>query len=205
MFVVFTAWGYEVTFLELLASITAFVAIGLGIKGTRWTWPLYFLSSVLYGVLFWQYDLYASAALQLVFVAAAVWGWFDWGPEGAQPRLLANRTRMIVAVGSVAAWLVLAPALAAVGGAATWADAFVLVGSLVAQVLMVTSYAEAWAIWVLVDVVGTIHYAVQGLWFTAALYAALVVMAAIGWRSWRARSNDVPDGMASPEDTRVAA
>lgn len=198
MIVLFTAWGYEVTLLELLASIAAFAAIALGIKGTRWTWPMYLVSSVLYGIVFWQYDLYASAALQLVFIAAAVWGWFDWGPEGAQPRVLAARSRLIIGVGAVAAWIILAPALKAIGGAATWADAFVLVGSVVAQVLMVTSYAEAWVLWIVVDLVGTVHYARQGLWFTAILYAALVVMAVIGWRSWRARSHDHVVGAAEP-------
>ena len=43
-------------------------------RGTRWAWPLYFLSSLLYGWLFTEVDLFASAATQLIFMAAAIWG-----------------------------------------------------------------------------------------------------------------------------------
>ena len=47
MTVLFTVWGYDVTVIEFGSVILAFLAIGLGIRGTRWTWPLYFLSSLL--------------------------------------------------------------------------------------------------------------------------------------------------------------
>lgn len=190
MVVLFTAWGYEVTILELASVALALTAIALGIKGTRWTWPLYFMSSLLYGILFLQFDLFASASLQLVFMIAAVWGWFTWGAEGVrEPGRLRGVQRLLILGGSVAAWLALAPLLRMIGGAATWGDAFVLVGSLVAQVLMVTEKVEAWPTWIIVDLVGTVLYATQGLYFTALFYAVLVGMAIVGWRSWYARSS----------------
>lgn len=188
MTVLFTAWGYQVTLLELAAVAAAIAAIALGIKGTRWTWPLYLVSGALYGWLFWQFDLYASALLQLVFIAAAVWGWFTWGAEGVRrPGVLTTRVRILLLLGAAAAWAVTAPILQAVGGAATWPDAFILVGSLVAQVLMVLEYVEAWPGWIIVNVVGVLHYADQGLWFTALLYLVLIAMAVAGWRAWSAR------------------
>jgi nicotinamide mononucleotide transporter len=66
----FTAWGYEVSYLEFAASLVSFIGVGLGITGKRITWPWWALGSVLYGVFFLQYELYASAALQLVFWTA---------------------------------------------------------------------------------------------------------------------------------------
>lgn len=185
MKVLFTAWGYDLTVLELLASALALIGVALGVKGSRWVWPLYFVSGGLYAWLFVEFDLLASGALQLIFMAAAVWGWFGWGPEGAQPRELASSRRVHIAITSVLAWLALAPALRAIGGAATWLDALVLIGSLVAQILMVLEYTESWAMWVVVNVVGTIHYARQDLYFTALLYFVLLVVAVMGWRTWR--------------------
>ena len=120
MNVLFTAWGYDVTWLELLAVVVAIVAVGLGIKGTRWTWPFYFVSSVLYGWLFLQWHLPASAAMQLIFIAAAVWGWFTWGREGVRQGRLSSRVRLGGALLVVVAWLVLAPLLQTIGGVATW-------------------------------------------------------------------------------------
>ena len=66
-FTVFTAWGYEVSALEFIAAITSITGVWLGTTGKRITWPWWALSSALYMVFFYQVDLFASAALQIVF------------------------------------------------------------------------------------------------------------------------------------------
>ena len=191
MRVLFTVWGYDVTAIESASVILAFVAIGLGIRGTRWTWPFYFLSSLLYGWLFVEFHLFASAAMQLIFMVAAVWGWFSWGAEGvAAPGRLTPALRLRGAVGVLVLWALLAPLLQRIGGAATWGDAFMLVGSLAGQVLLVLRKTENWAVWIAVDTVGALLYASQGLYFTSLFYAILVVMAVAGWRAWSARAAD---------------
>jgi len=188
MSVLFTLWGYDVTAVEFASVITAFLAIALGIQGTRWTWPFYFISSLLYGWLFVQFHLFASAAMQLIFMAAAVWGWFSWGREGARtPSRLTAAMRMRGAVGVLVLWALAVPLLQSIGGAATWGDAFMLVGSLAAQVLMVLQKTETWPVWIAVNTVGTVLYASQGLYFTSLFYAVLILMAIAGWRAWSGR------------------
>lgn len=199
MVVLFTLWGYGVTLIEAASVILAFLAIGLGIQGTRWTWPLYFLSSLLYGWLFVESHLYASGAVQIVFMVAAVWGWFSWGREGARvPSRLTGMQRLIGVAGILVSWAVVVPLLQSVGGAGTWGDAFMLVGSLAGQVLMVLQKVEAWPTWIAVNLVGTVLYASQGLYFTSLFYAVLVVMAVIGWRQWSARAAHHTAGAAAP-------
>lgn len=189
MTVLFTLWGYGVTAIEFASVILAFIAIGLGIRGTRWTWPFYFLSSLLYGWLFVEFDLFASAAMQLIFIAAAIWGWFSWGREGAAtPTRLAPVSRLRGVIGVVALWALLAPLLQRIGGVATWGDAFMLVGSLAGQLLMVLQKIETWFVWIAVNTVGTVLYASQGLYFTSLFYAVLIPMALTGWRAWSARA-----------------
>lgn len=190
MIVLFEVFGYPVTVLEILATTAALIGVWLGTTGKRITWPWWILGSVLYAVLFWQYDLYASAALQLVFIAAAIWGWFGWGSEGAQPSNLKNSQRFITLSILVVAVLALAPWLESIGAAASLPDSFILVASVVAQVIMVREKFEAWPIWAVVNVVATVHYANQGLIFTAVLYAVFVAVAIVGWKRWsdRARS-----------------
>ena len=191
MIVLFTVWGYDVTAIEFASVILAFLAITLGITGTRWTWPPYFLSSLLYGWLFVEFDLFASAAMQVIFMAAAVWGWFSWGRDGARvPGRLSPAGRLRGAVAVVVAWALLAPLLQSIGGVATWGDAFMLVGSIAGQALMVLQKVEAWPVWITVNTVGTLLYASQGLYFTSLFYAVLVGMAIAGWRAWSARSAD---------------
>ena len=78
----------------------------------------------------------------------------------------------------------LTPVLSRLGAAATWSDAFLLVGSLVAQILMVYQKVETWVLWLIIDLAGTVQYAYLGYWFTAALYALFTVVAVIGWKRW---------------------
>ena len=83
MGVVFTAWDYDVTYLELNAFFVAIIAVWLASVGTRWAWPFYFVSAVLYARLFIdRFDLLASALPNHLYGRCGVWGWFDWGRSG---------------------------------------------------------------------------------------------------------------------------
>ncbi|CAN2191924.1 PnuC Nicotinamide mononucleotide transporter [Candidatus Nanopelagicaceae bacterium] len=180
----FTAWGYEVSILEFIAAVTSFVGVYLGTTGKRITWPWWALSSALYGVFFYQVDLFASAVLQIVFIIAAVYGWKDWAPTGAVPGRVSTRNRGIIAIAVVFSVAALTPVLSGIGAAATWTDAFLLIGSLTAQIMMVYEKYESWIVWLIVDLAGTIQYALLGYWFTAVLYAMFTVIAVIGWKRW---------------------
>jgi nicotinamide mononucleotide transporter len=180
----FTAWGYEVSYLEFVASLVSFIGVGLGITGKRITWPWWALGSVLYGVFFLQYELYASAALQLVFIAAAVVGWFGWEPTGAKPGPLKNKYRIYVIAAIALATLALGPVLKSIGAASTYVDAILFFGSLSAQILMVYEKYDSWPIWLVVNIGYVALYSSQELLFTTLLYVAFTVMAALGWKSW---------------------
>jgi len=181
-----TIFGYELSYLEFFAVIASFIGVALGITGKRITWPWWALSSALYGVLFIQWELFASAALQIVFIVAAVIGWFGWEPSGARPGAVKNKQRTIILIAIVVATLALAPILKSLGAASTYVDAILFFGSLSAQILMVYEKYENWPLWLVVDAGYTALYASQKLLFTSLLYAAFTVLAAMGWSKWYA-------------------
>ena len=180
----FTAWGYEVSILEFAAALTSLSAVILGTTKKRITWPWWAISSVLYGVFFYQVELFASAALQIIFVIAAIYGWFGWAPTGAVPGNVSGRGRRNIAIATLVSVAVLSPLLSNIGAAATWTDAFVLIGSLTAQLMMIYEKFETWIVWVIVDVVATVQYLLLGYWFTALLYGIFTVVALVGWKRW---------------------
>jgi len=179
-----TIWGYELSYLELIAVMASFIGVALGITGKRITWPWWALSSVLYGILFFQWELYASAALQIVFIIAAITGWFGWEPSGAKPGRLKNSQRAYAFIAIILATLALAPLLKYWGAASTYADAILFFGSLSAQILMVYQKYETWIIWLIVDAGYVALYASQDLPFTTALYVTFTILAAMGWSKW---------------------
>jgi nicotinamide mononucleotide transporter len=182
--ILITIWGYELSYLEFIAVITSIIAVSLGITGKRITWPWWAVSSVLYGILFLQWELFASAALQIVFIIAAIFGWFGWEPTGAKPGPLKNKYRVATFSAIILATLALAPLLKSWGAASTYADAILFFGSLSAQILMVYQKFESWIIWLIVDAGYVALYATQDLLFTSLLYVVFTVLAALGWGKW---------------------
>jgi nicotinamide mononucleotide transporter len=182
--ILFTIWGYQVSLLEFVAVLASLIGVWLGTTGKQIMWPWWGISSALYGWLFISYSLYASAAVQVVFIAAAIWGWFGWGPKGATSKNLSWLLRAVIVTVGFITWLVITPWLVSLGAAAASPDAFGLIFSAVAQVLMVLEYRENWFLWFIVDAVYVALYWSQDLKFTSLLYALFTAIAIRGWVNW---------------------
>ena len=74
----FTLWGSPATWLEIVAVVLGIWMVVCNMRVNALAWPLAMLSSALYLLLFARSRLYGEAALQLVFIAVAGWGWWQW-------------------------------------------------------------------------------------------------------------------------------
>ena len=175
--------------LEIFAFITSLVAVILGVLGPRITWPWWIVSSVLYSILFFQSAYYASSALQLLFITAAIWGWLGWGPKGARPQKLSNARRVQGIIAITGLSFLLWPLLTNIGAASSAIESFGLVGSIWAQLLMVWQRFEAWPLWLVVDLAYTYQYFKGELYLTSFLYLIFSVIAIWGWIRWKNESN----------------
>ena len=180
----FTAWGYHVSYLEFIAALTSFIGVWYGTTTKRITWPWWIISSALYGIFFWKVNLIASALLQIVFIIFGIWGWIGWGPKGARPGRLSNRDRILWLLALLISWILLTPWLHHIGAAAYKSDALIFLGSLIAQIIMVYEKYENWPLWLAVDAIATVEYAVLKYWFTALLYLLFTIIAIVGWVKW---------------------
>jgi nicotinamide mononucleotide transporter len=174
---------------ELIAVAFGVGYILLAIREHRACWIAGGISTAIYAFVFWRAGLPMQAALQLVYVAMSVWGWFAWGRarDEAPPRgwKVARHLAAIAGVGlatAVSAPLAAKYALAA----APVADSLGTWASLVATWLLARRIIDTWAWWVVIDAGLAALFAWQGLLPTAALYLAFAVLAVAGWRSWRA-------------------
>lgn len=185
--VLFTAWNYQVTILEFTAALTSLIAVYLGTTGRKVMWPWWIASSALYALWFFDAKYYGSFATQFIFIAFGIWGWLSWKRTGAEPATLSLKGRAI-AVGAFAlSWIAFAPYLKSIGAVAIWSDTFGLLGSLVAQVIMVKEKWENWVLWFAVDIVLTIQYFRGGAYFTSLVYLVFTAIAILGWSRWLSR------------------
>jgi len=179
---------FPISILEIIAFITSLIGVILGVLGPRTTWPWWAASSLLYAVLFYQSAYYASSALQLIFIAGGVLGWFGWGVTGAKPKKSNRKERLIVFLVLCTASILLWPVLTNIGAASSAIEAFGFVGSVLAQLLMIWQRFEAWPLWLVVDVAYTYQYFKGQLHLTGVLYVVFSAVAVWGWIRWNSES-----------------
>jgi len=185
-----TLLGLTTTYIELAGFLLAVITVALNIAQLHWAWLFSIISSAVYAIVFCQSRLYGDMALQFVFIAVSLWGWYQWLHGGAGRAELEVTTSSAKAYGwSVAGWLagfgVLALFLARFTDTdVPVADGFLTAGSLVGQVLLSRKKVENWIVWIIVDVLYVGLYVYKGLMLTAVLYAIFVLMAAFGLFTW---------------------
>jgi nicotinamide mononucleotide transporter len=181
--------GFSTTPLELISFVLSVITVLLNIRQNHWAWLFAIISSAAYGAVFFDARLYGDAGLQGVFIGASLWGWYQWLRGAGGEPLVVTRLSRAGWVWSALAWLAGFAVLAAFLRAYTntdvpHADGFLTAGSLVGQVLLARKKVENWHAWLAVDVLYVGLYVYKGLMLTALLYAAFVVLAAIGLRAW---------------------
>jgi len=176
--------------LEGLAAAFGVVSVYLSTRQNVWSWPTAIVNVAIYTIVFYQGRLYGQMGLQPIYLVLSIYGWYQWLHGGAQhselrvtrasPRLLA-----VLAVLNLAAWMALAAILRRTDAALPWLDALLTTTSLVAQWMMTRKILENWILWIAVDVVYVPTFISQGLYATAMLYAAFLVLALMGVVEWR--------------------
>ncbi|MGD0503326.1 MAG: nicotinamide riboside transporter PnuC [Steroidobacteraceae bacterium] len=196
--------------LEIIAVIVTIIGVWLMTARSLWNYPFSFLSVALYAVFFYRIKLYADMGLQCIFAGTLLYGLWQWthGRSASGEVVVARIQAREVAV-SVAAALIVALGLGAflykrTDASFPWSDSMLLAGSLVGSVWGARRYLENWWVWILVDTLYVGLYVAKQAYPTAALYAAFVVLAALGWRRWQTayaaqgRDAERPDSRTEP-------
>ncbi len=188
----FVLWGAPATWLEIVAFALAVAMVVFNIRVNPIAWPLAIASSLLYFALFWDSRLYGEANLQLVFIAVAGWGWWQWLAGKAKDgtplhvHALSWRGRRNALLAFALTWPATGLILRHVTDSdVPWWDAFPTAGSLVGQWLLGRKYVENWLAWIIVNIVSVGLFAYKGLWLTVLLYTLFIAMSVVGWREWR--------------------
>jgi nicotinamide mononucleotide transporter len=188
----FILLGSPATWAELLGAVLGIVMVVCNIRQIHWGWPLAFLSSALYFLVFWGSKLYGDASLQIFFAMTALWGWVQWlrGVRLSCEAVRVQRLGHANTIKIIAACIVLFGATGLflknfTNTDVPWWDAFPTALSLVATVLLARKYIENWLLWIAVNLVSIALFAYKGLWLTVVLYAVFAAMAVAGWLAWR--------------------
>lgn len=177
--------------LELVAVAFGVLSVWLSTREHIASWPTALVNTALYLVIFQRAQIYANSALQGVYFVLSCYGWWAWKYGGTtRTGVVVTRTSprlalTLAAIAATAAVSIGAGLARFTDAALPWLDAGTTAVSLVAQWMMTRKLLENWLIWIAVDVVYIAMYFSQGLRLTAGLYAAFLVLATLGYFSWR--------------------
>lgn len=199
----FTAWGYQVSYLEFTGMISGMIAVGLSSLANIWSWPIGIVNVVLSFFLFFQVQLYPDMFLQIFFFITNVIGWWRWAhpkphEEDRKRELrvsyMNRKDIFIVIVSGCGGTFLLGlfaqnlhsifPSLFTKPSAAPFMDSFITVMSVITTFYMIQKKIECWIIWLLVDIVATYLYFSRDIKLYGMLYLAYCFIAAFALWNW---------------------
>ncbi len=199
--IIFEAWGYRMSLLELLATLTGLAAVWLAARSNILTWLFALVNAVLFFILFYQVNLYSAMALQVFFFCNALYGWYNWQRSRSGDQnpvtMLRHKQRVIwlaviilgaMALGTIMSrihlWL---PDLFPERATFVYTDAMIAVMSIVASLLLAKLRLENWILWILVNLLSVAMYAMKGVMLVSLQYVIFLFMASYGLVEWKKR------------------
>ena len=175
--------------------VLAIAYLLLAVRENILCWLFAFVSTAIYTVLFWDVSLLMDSALNVYYMAMAVFGWYQWTHGGDTNdkeagtlgiRTLTGRQHMLI-IGAIAILSLASGYLLFEHSTAAWpyVDSFTTWASVITTYLVTQKYLQNWLYWIVIDVVSIPLYIERGLSLTALLFATYVVIAIVGYYSWR--------------------
>jgi nicotinamide mononucleotide transporter len=155
--------------LGFIVAVTGIINLVLCAKGNIWNYVFGIIYNAIYVYISWKSRLYADSAIYLLYYLPMQFiGWAHWKKNQNQEsgavnaRHLDRKTALVLlAIAAVLiplfAWVLSRPFIA---DSQPWLDSVTTVVSILAMYMMVKAIAEQWYIWIVLDAVQTIKWAI---------------------------------------------
>ncbi len=178
------------SWLELTAVVLAIAYLLLAVRENSLCWYAAFVSTAIFLVIFWRVKLYMESALQVYYLAMAVYGWYQWTRGGTSQHGIAItvwtlRTHAITIAVIAVATMVSGYLLGQYSDARLpYVDSFTTWASIITTYMVARKVLENWIYWFVIDSVAIFLYLDRGLYFTTLLFVAYVIIVVFGWFAW---------------------
>jgi len=176
---------------EVAAVLLALAYLVLAIRENTLCWIAAILSTSIYIVLMFRVGLYMESALQLFYIAMAIYGWYSWTHgEGPGHRLAVSSwplSRHIAPLSLILLFSLCSGYLLEnfSDAALPYLDSFTTWGAIVTTWMVARKIIQNWHYWFIIDTVSVYLYINRGLMLTALLFVLYLVLIVIGYRQWR--------------------
>jgi len=190
---------YPLSYIEFIGTLLYFGSVWLISVKNRLTWPVGIVSVVLYGILFYQIQLYSDMIEQFYYLGISFMGWISWNKieknEEKIPTKWSSKNELFlwIVFVAIASFLLaqfssnlnlLLPEIFPDPASYAGLDAVTTVMSFVAMYLITIRRNESWVYWIVVDVLGIYLYWIKDVRFIAIQYIFLLFIAVWGLITW---------------------
>ncbi len=174
---------------EMLAVALAIAYLLLAAREHIACWACALASTVIYTALFWNVSLLMESALNVYYIAMALYGWWAWrgGARGDLAISTWPLRRHVLVIGAVLLLAALSGTLLSAYTSAAWPylDSFTTWGAVVTTFMVARKVLENWIYWFVIDGISIPLYLDRGLHLTALLFAAYLVIVVVGFVTWQ--------------------
>jgi nicotinamide mononucleotide transporter len=194
--IAFQIFSYNVSYVELLGTLFGLISVWLASRANILNWAFGILNEIFLFLLFYQTQLYADMFLQIYFLVVTVIGWYNWSKKSLKNKILSlsNNIRisivLIIFTGTLALGFFIKnihfilPDFFTIPASYPFVDSLIMVMSITATILLARKRIESWVLWISVDVIATVLYAVKEIWFLSVEYLVFLFMASYGLYNW---------------------
>jgi nicotinamide mononucleotide transporter len=194
MFEVSLKW-LIVNWVEVFGAVSGLVYIFLSIKQNILLWPIGFITSAAYIVVFFETTLYADMLLQVYYLVISVYGWYYWlkGKETAdhkksEPPIIKISLKLVFIL--LSATVLLSALFYFIlkyytNSTNPFADGTVTAGSVIATWMLARKLIENWLLWIIVDAGSIFLFLYKQLYPTAILFVIYTILAVVGYYEWK--------------------
>ncbi|HTD98704.1 MAG TPA: nicotinamide riboside transporter PnuC [Mucilaginibacter sp.] len=191
-----TVFGYPLSYIEFVGTVTGLISVWLATKSNIWTWPTGLINVTCFFLIFFQVRLYADMFLQVYFFITSIYGWIIWKSDNeySEIRILSKTQRISLSMITIISTVIIGfivknihlilPSIFNKPASYPFPDTFVAVMSIVATILLAQRKLENWILWILVDVLSVILYAKKMVVFISIEYFVFLCLATAGLFTW---------------------
>lgn len=187
----FSTW-VQINYQEIIGAIISLFYLYFSIIQNKWLWPLGFVSSAIYVIVFFDAGIYADMGLQLYYVIISIYGWINWtkmhqNSEGGQIKFVITKPLLLIFLLLITFILFITLSQILIfftDSTVPYIDAFITASSITATWMLAKKYIEHWIVWVIVDIVSAGVYYYKQLYVTIVLYIIYTVFAIVGYLMW---------------------
>jgi len=176
---------------EVPAVVLAVGYLVLAARENIWCWGAAFVSTAMYIYVFFDVNLFLESALQIYYLGMAVYGWYQWRQPTAQSATRPISTwsfqKHVVVIAATAVVVAVSGYLLHKNteAALPYVDAFTTWYAVVTTYMVTRKILENWAYWFVIDSVSVYLYYSRGLYLTALLFIAYLVIIVFGYLKWK--------------------